>query len=69
METKMSYEEASKKLQNIIEQVESGTLSLDESIKLFEEGSKLIQFCYKTLDGAKGKLTEIKATLDGLEEI
>jgi len=69
MGKELSYEEASKKLQEIIDKIEGGTLPIDEAIKLFEEGQQLIQFCYKTLDGAKGKLTEIKANLDTLEEI
>ena len=69
MEKELSYEESYKKLQEIIEKIEIGNLPLDEAVKLFEEGGKLIQICYKSLDGAKGKLTEIKETIDSLEEV
>ena len=34
----MTYEEASRKLEEIIEKLESGTLSMSEAVKLFEEG-------------------------------
>ena len=68
MEKQLSYEEAAKELQQIIEKIESQTISLDDSLKLFERGQQLIKICYASLDGAKGKLTEIKETLNKLEE-
>ena len=66
---KLSYEEASKELAQIINQLESGQLSLDEALKLFERGKELILVCNDALNQAKGKLTEIKETLDKLEEV
>lgn len=66
---KSSYEEASKELAQIINQLESGQLSLDEALKLFERGKELILVCNNCLNQAKGKLTEIKETLDKLEEV
>ncbi|MDD5923820.1 MAG: exodeoxyribonuclease VII small subunit [Clostridia bacterium] len=55
----MKYEESLIKLENIISQLESGEKSLDESLKLYAEGAKLSEFCYKTLSEAKQKLTLI----------
>ena len=64
----ISYEEATDKLDKIINKIESGNISMDEALKELDEGLKLIKYCYTKLDQAKGKLTEIKITLNGLEE-
>ena len=66
---KISYEDASRELNSIIEKIESGSLSMEEVIKLIARAKTLIAICYKELDKAKGKLTEIRETLDSLEEI
>ncbi|MBO5394397.1 MAG: exodeoxyribonuclease VII small subunit [Clostridia bacterium] len=68
MENKISYEEAAKQLQEIIDKIENGKLPLDEAVKLFEKGKELISICYNLLDQAKGKLTEIKEVAGKLEE-
>lgn len=64
----ISYEEATKKLNEIIAKLEDGNLSIDQAIKSLEEGATLIKHCYSILDDAKGKLSEIKETLNGLQE-
>ena len=69
MDNQISYEEACKELSDIITKIEIQQLPLDEAIKLFERGQDLIKQCYKTLDKAQGKLTEIKETMNGFEEI
>ena len=66
---KLSYEEATKKLNKIIEKFEEGNLPIDQAIKNLEEGASIIKDCYSILDEAKGKLTEIKETLNGLQEV
>lgn len=68
MEKELSYEQASKELQDIINKIEQGDLPLDEAMKLFEKGQELIQFCYSSLDKAKGKLTEISEKAGKIEE-
>lgn len=65
----LSFEQSCDALQELITKIESGSLSLKDSIKAFEEGEKLIKNCYNQLSQAKGKLSEIKSTLDKLEEI
>ena len=55
----MTYEKAIKRLEEIVEQLDSGKLSLDESLKLFEESTKLTAFCNSSLENAKLKLTEL----------
>jgi len=52
----MKFEEAFKKLEKIVEDLESGKLSLDDSLKKYEEGVKLSSFCHKTLQTAQKKI-------------
>lgn len=54
---KLSFEEAMDKLQEIVLKLENGEESLEDSIKLFEEGAKLSALCYETLDKAEQKIT------------
>ena len=68
MENKISYEEASKELSKIVEQLESGDLAMSKAVELFERGQELVKVCYASLDKAKGKLTEVKDNLGKLEE-
>lgn len=56
---KQSYEEAISALETIVTKLESGEASLDESLKLFEEGTKLAAFCSKALDTAEQKIRTI----------
>ncbi len=56
---KITYEEALSKLEKIVETLEEGSLPLDESIKLFEEGTKLSVFCEKCLNEAEQKITQL----------
>ena len=56
-----------KRLEEIVAKLEKG-VSLDESLKLFEEGSKLAQTCLEELKKAKGKITMIKKQFETKEE-
>lgn len=55
----MSFEDALKNLEEIVKKLESGDISLDESLKLYEEAMKLSRICNKTLEEAKLKITEL----------
>ena len=59
MATKMTYEQAMARLEEIVEKLDDGSLSLDDSIKLFEESTKLAVFCNDCLEKAKIKVTEL----------
>ena len=61
---KMTYEEALKRLEEIAAQLDSGSLSLEESLKLFEEGTKLTIFCNSCLENAKLKITKLSEKED-----
>ena len=56
---KADYEKSIIRLAEIVEALESGSLSLEESMKLFEEGTKLTAGCYDVLKKAEQKITEL----------
>ncbi len=56
MTAEMKFEDALKKLEKVVEELESGDLPLDDSLKRYEEGVKLAQFCSKKLDSARRKV-------------
>ncbi len=51
------FEDAMARLEEIVQSLESGELSLEDSIKAFEEGMKLAKFCSKKLDEAEKKVS------------
>jgi exodeoxyribonuclease VII small subunit len=51
-----SFEEQLTALETVVERLERGELSLDESVRLFEEGVKLSNACKKELEAAEGKI-------------
>ncbi|MEE1066649.1 MAG: exodeoxyribonuclease VII small subunit [Acutalibacteraceae bacterium] len=61
MAEKLTYEKAIVRLEEIVEKLDDGSLSLDESIKLFEESTKLAMFCNDCLEKAKLKVSELSA--------
>ncbi len=60
-----SFEESLKKLETLVDQLEKGDLSLEESLKLFEEGVQLSAACKKELDAAEGKVQMLIKQRDG----
>ena len=59
MSTPISFEESLSRLENIVQQMESGDLKLEESIKLFEEGIKLTKTCNQRLEDAEKKVQQL----------
>jgi len=51
-----NFEQSLKKLESIVAKMERGDVSLEESVKLFEEGSKLADQCKQQLAEAEGKV-------------
>jgi len=51
------FEEAMERLEQVVEDLESGKLSLEDSLKIFEEGMNLVNFCSKKLEEAEQKVT------------
>lgn len=68
-EGKLNFEEALKRLEEIVEKLEGGNSSLEESIKLYEEGMLLGNSCMTQLNEAKLRLKKIQKDSSGaLEE-
>lgn len=51
------FEDAMKELEDIVKRLESGDLSLDESIKTFEQGVSLSKYCFSKLEEAEKKVS------------
>lgn len=60
-EKKISYEAARDELAEIVESLEDGSATLEESLKLWERGEELAKICQEWLDGAKKKIDAAKA--------
>ena len=60
MAEKLSYEKAREELTKVVEQLETGSTTLEESLKLWERGEELAKICQELLDGAKTKIENTK---------
>ncbi|MBR1971686.1 MAG: exodeoxyribonuclease VII small subunit [Clostridia bacterium] len=65
----MTFEEGTKKLEEIISALDSEKTTLEQSIALFEEGVKISKECLEILNTSKGKITIIKEQYDGIVEV
>lgn len=59
MSNNTDFEKSLDELEKIVSQLESGDISLDESIKLFERGIELTNDCRKTLETARQKISSL----------
>jgi exodeoxyribonuclease VII small subunit len=55
----VTFEDAQRELEGIVERLERGDAGLDEAIKLWERGEELYKQCVGQLDGAHGKIEEL----------
>jgi len=60
-----SFEESLTRLEEIVAQLERGDLPLEESVRLFEEGTRLSELCRKQLEEAEGKVEMLVKQRDG----
>ncbi len=58
----MNYSKAIERLEEIVQSLERGGIPLDETLKLYEEGAMLLEFCQQELASAEGKLNEMRLT-------
>lgn len=63
----MKFEDSLGRLEELVEKMESGELKLDEMIKAFEEGTRLVKTCRKELESIRLKIE--KVTSAGVEEV
>lgn len=61
----VAFEEALAKLETIVAEMEGGKLTLDASMKRFEEGMKLVQTCTERLSQAEKKVEVLMRKADG----
>lgn len=59
-----SFEQAIDQLEELIEQIESGEIGLEDALKRYEDGTKLIQRCRSILDSAEKKIAELTSEDD-----
>ena len=67
-----TFEENMQRLEQIVRAMERGDVALDESLKLFQEGTELVKNCSKMLDEAELQVKKVMTAPDGtpvLEEM
>lgn len=64
----MTFEEKIKRIEEIQAVLESGKASLEDALKLYEEGMLLSKDCLETIDKSKGKIVEIKKSIENTIE-
>lgn len=61
----MTFEASMQRLEQIVRAMERGDIALEESLKLFQEGTDLIRSCGKLLDEAQLQVNKIMTAPDG----
>lgn len=61
----LTFEESMQRLEQIVRAMERGDVALDESLKLFQEGTQLVERCGKLLDEAELQVKRISTAADG----
>ena len=64
-EKNQSFEQNIARLEQIVRAMERGDVALDESLKLFQEGTELVRSCGKLLDEAKLQIQKVMTAADG----
>lgn len=67
MKKDMTLEQAMKRLEKITDEMQSETVTMEKSLKLFEEGSALVTFCNEKLQEAQIKITKLTEGKDDIE--
>lgn len=60
-----TFEEAMGRLEEIVRIMEQGEIPLEESLKLFEEGTALVHHCTEVLDNAQIRVTQVMTGPEG----
>lgn len=61
----LAFEEALARLEEVVRRLESGDVTLEESLRLFEEGVRLSRLCAARLDAAEGRMRALVEEADG----
>ena len=65
MSNEMNFENAIARLEQIVRALEEGKITLDDSLKLYEEGIALVRLCSGKLDEAEQKIKMIRTSSTG----
>ena len=65
MNPQITFEESMARLEQIVRAMERGDVALEESLKLFQEGTELVRSCQKLLDDAQLQVKKIMTAPDG----
>lgn len=68
MNKEYTFEQSLARLEEIVKGLENGSLPLDKSIELFEEGNALVKLCTQKLDAAEQKVRILTETAAGITE-
>ena len=61
----MTFEQSMQRLEQIVRAMERGDVALEESLKLFQEGTELVRNCNQLLDDAQLQVKKIMTAPDG----
>ena len=64
-EKNVTFEAGMQRLEQIVRAMERGDVALDESLKLFQEGTELVRSCGKLLDDAQLQIEKVVKGADG----
>ena len=64
-EKNMTFEQSMQRLEQIVRTMERGDAQLDESLKLFQEGTELVRSCEKLLNEAELQIKKVMTAPDG----
>jgi len=65
----LTIEAAMERLEEIVTELEEGTLSIDESLKRYEEGIELTKFCNEKLNKTEEKIKMLRRSGDDFEVV
>ena len=65
---KLKFEDALKRLEEIVQTLENGVDELDKIVNLFEEGSELAGYCNEKLEKVENKIVDISQRLNKSED-
>jgi exodeoxyribonuclease VII small subunit len=67
-EKELSFEQAMERLEKLVAELEGGDLPLERSLRIFEEGVRLVRFCSDRLHAAERRVRELEESPAGARE-
>jgi exodeoxyribonuclease VII small subunit len=67
-ENELSFEQAMERLEKLVAELEGGDLPLEQSLRIFEEGVRLVRSCSDRLHAAELRVRELEELPDGVRE-